>query len=99
MWLSNSSCEEVVVSAWGSGSMVGFEGDKQRKVEKCGKEFGQWEKNVFGNVRLELNHLKKDLVREERVAMVSGNNFRVRQIKKEIEVLQDREATMWAQRS
>ena len=31
--------------------------------------------------------------------MVSRNNFRVRQIKKEIEVLQDREATMWAQRS
>ena len=29
--------------------------------------------------------------------MASGNNFRVRQIKKEIEVLQDREATMWAQ--
>ena len=99
MWLSNSSCEEVVVSAWGSGSMVGFEGDILRKVEKCGKELGQWEKNVFGNVRLELNHLKKDLVREERIAMVSGNNFRVRQIKKEIEVLQDRKATMWAQRS
>ena len=89
----------MVVSAWGSGSMVGFEGDILRKVGKCGKELGQWEKNVFGNVRLELNHLKKDLVREERVAMVSGNNFRVRQIKKEIEVLQDREATMWAQRS
>ena len=69
------------------------------KVEKCGKELGQWEKNVFDNVRMELNRLKKSLAKEERVAMVSGNNFRVRQIKKEIEVLQDREATMWAQRS
>ena len=29
--------------------------------------------------------------------MVSGNNIQVRQIKKEIEVMQDREATMWAQ--
>ena len=99
MWLSNSSCEEVVVLAWGSGNEVGFEGDILRKVEKCGKELGQWEKNVFGNVRLELNHLKKDLAREERATMVSGKNFRVRKIKKEIEVLQDREATMWAQRS
>ena len=79
MWLSNSSCEEVVVSAQGSGCEVGFEGDILRK-EKCGKELGQWEKNVFGNVRLELNHLKKDLAREERAAMVSGNNFKVRQI-------------------
>ena len=99
MWLSNSSCEEVVVSAWGSGCEVGFESDILRKVEKCGKEMGQWEKNVFGNVRLELNRLKKDLAREERATMVSGNNFKVRHIKKEIEVLQDKEAMMWAQRS
>ena len=69
------------------------------KIDKCGKELGIWEKNVFGNVRMELNRLKNPLAKEERVAMVSGNNFRVRQIKKEIEVMQDREATMWAQRS
>ena len=34
----------------------------------------------------------KALTKEERVAMVSGNNYRVGQLKKEIEVLQDREA-------
>ena len=48
---------------------------------------------------MELNRLKKDLAREERAAMVSGNNLKMRHIKKEIEVLQDREAMMWAQRS
>ena len=46
---------------------------------------------------MELNRLKKALDREERSAMVSGNNIRVRQIKKEIEVMQEQEATMWAQ--
>ena len=50
-------------------------------------------------MRVELNRLKKDLAREERAAMVSGNNLKMRHIKKEIEVLQDREAMMWAQRS
>ena len=30
---------------------------------------------------------------------ISGNNFRIRQIKEDIEALQEREATMWAQRS
>ena len=99
MWLSNSNCEEVVVSAWGGGSEIEVEGDILRKVEKCGKELGQWEKNVFGSVRLELSRLKKELAKEERATMVSGKNCRVRQIKKEIKVLQDREATMWAQRS
>ena len=57
MWLSNSSCEEVVVLAWGSGSDGSLVGNILSKVEKCGKELGQWEKNVFGNVRMELNRL------------------------------------------
>ena len=96
MWLSNPGCE-VVCSAWDSRSGVGNEGDILCKVEKYGKELGQREKNVFCNVRMELNHLKKSLAREERATMVSGNNIQVRQIKKEIEVMQDREATMWAQ--
>ncbi|XP_030970111.1 uncharacterized protein LOC115990416 [Quercus lobata] len=99
MWLSNSSCEDVVFSAWGSGSGHGDGGDILRKVERCGKDLGHWEKNVFGNVKMELNRLKKVLAKEERVAMFSGNNFQVRQIKKDIEILQEREATMWAQRS
>ena len=44
-------------------------------METCGKELGRWEKSVFGNVRVELNRLKQVLAKEERAAMVSGNNF------------------------
>ena len=88
-----------MVSAWGNGSEIEVEGEILRKVEKCGKDLVQWEKNVFGNVRLELSRLKKDLAKEERAAMVSENNCRARQIKKEIKVLQDRAAMMWVQRS
>ena len=54
-----------------------------RKLETCGKELGRWEKSVFGNVRVELNRLKQVLAKEERAAMVSGNNFWVRKIKKD----------------
>ena len=82
-----SSCEEVVCLTWASRSGVGNEGDILCKVEKCGKELGVWEKNVFRNVRMELNRLKKALTREERAAMVTGNNILVRQIKKKIEVM------------
>ena len=57
------------------------------------------EQKCVCNVRRELERLKKLLVEVESVAMVSGINFRVRQLKKEIEVLLDRESTMWAQRS
>ena len=47
MWLSNLSCEEVVYSAWGSRSGVRVEGEILNKIEKCGKELCQWEKNVL----------------------------------------------------
>ncbi|XP_075636851.1 uncharacterized protein LOC142609107 [Castanea sativa] len=73
MWLSNSSCEEVVVSAWGSGSEIGVEGDILRKVEKRVKELGQWEKDVFGNVKSELSRLRKEIAKEERIAMGDKN--------------------------
>ena len=75
MWLSNSGCEEVAVSAWDSGSDGSVESNILSKIDKCGKKLGIWEKNVFGNVRVELNRLKKSQAKEERVAMVSGNNF------------------------
>ena len=99
MWLSNTVCEEVVHSAWNSIDGVEVDGEILAKVDKCGKDLSWWDKNVFGNVQMELVCLKKLLDKEERVAMLSGNNFRVRQVKKEIEVLLDKESTMWAQRS
>ena len=55
------------------------------------------EQKCVCNVRRELERLKKLLVEVESVAMVSGINFQVRHLKKEIEVLLDRESTMWAQ--
>ena len=99
MWLSNGGCEEVVFSSWNSGGELGFGGDVLAKVEKYGKDLTWWDKNVFGNVRRELDLLRKLLTKAESEAMISGNNFRVLQLKKEIDILLDRESTMWAQRS
>ncbi|KAK9997075.1 hypothetical protein SO802_021761 [Lithocarpus litseifolius] len=99
MWLSNRGCEEVVFSAWNNGGALGFGGDVLAKVEKCGKDLTWWDKNVFGNVRRELDRLRKLLTKAESEARGSGSNLRVLQLKKEIDVLLDRESTMWAQRS
>ncbi|XP_075636519.1 uncharacterized protein LOC142608713 [Castanea sativa] len=97
MWLSNRECEEVVFSAWNSGGGQRLGGDVLAKVEKCGKELTWWDKNVFGNVRRELDRLRKQLTKAESEAMISGSNLWVLQLKKEIDVLLDRESTMWAQ--
>lgn len=57
------------------------------KIEKCRKDLNWWNKNVFGSVRKELERLRKILPKAKNAAMVSENNDRVRQIKKEIKVL------------
>lgn len=50
-------------------------------------------------MRRDLDRLKRLLAKAELAALTSGNNFWVRQLKSEINVLLDKEATMWAQRS
>ncbi|KAL0004830.1 hypothetical protein SO802_012391 [Lithocarpus litseifolius] len=98
MWLSNPGCSEIVQAIWDGGGSMLEEGILHR-VEKCGKELIWWNKNVFGNVRRELEKLGKLLLKAEEEAIQRGDNTRVRQLKKEIEVWRDKEATMWAQRS
>ena len=66
-------------------------------MERCGKDLAWWNWNIFGNVRLELQRKWKMLVQAELEAMSSGLNFRVRELKHEINILLDREAWMWKQ--
>ena len=68
----------MVFLAWNSGDTLGFEGGVLAKIDKYGKDLTWWNINVFGNIRRELERLKKFLVEAKSVAMVSGNNFRVR---------------------
>ena len=48
-------------------------------------------------MKRELDHLKKNIAKTEIEAMTNGNNFQIREIKRETEVFLDREAIMWAQ--
>ena len=59
----------------------------------------RWNRDVFGKVRHELIKKKELLRKAELVAQASGVNHRVRELNREIGVLMDREARMWAQRS
>ena len=75
MWLSNRGCEEVVFSTRNSGDTLRFEGHVLAKIDKCGKDLSWWNKNVFGNMRRELEHLKKLLVEAESAAMATVITF------------------------
>ena len=69
-----------------------------KKVEACGKDLAWWNKNIFGNVRKELEKKKAQLAQVEREAIVSGVSHRVRELKEHINVLFDKEARLWCQR-
>lgn len=98
MWPSNSRCEKIVQSVWNSTEGASIEVDLVAKVDNCGRDLAWWNQNVFGNLRKELDRLKKLLVQAKSVAVLNGNNHQVRQLKVNINVLLDKEATMWALR-
>ena len=99
MWLSGSRCGEVVEAAW--RSCVSLDPNKEilGKIEKCGKYLSWWNYNVFGNVRRELKKKRDMLAEEEALAMRTGSNVWIKELRREINELLDRETRMWNQRS
>ena len=69
------------------------------KIEKCGKELLKWNKEHFGHVQILLKQRRKELIHAEKEAMQTGHNFRLLELKKEIDSLVDKEQRMWLQRS
>ena len=102
MWLSNEQCGERVKASWRAneeGILGGTIGNSIiTKVEKYGKGLKWWNRNCFGSVRRELEKKKKLLTQAKIQAQRSGCN-QVKELKAKINILIDREARMWSQRS
>lgn len=99
MWLSNNRSGKIVQVAWNFVCDQSGERDMLMKVEKCGKDLLWWNQNCFGNVRKELEKKMPLLIWAEREAMFSRKNFRVRELKLEINAHLDKEARMCSQHS
>ena len=99
MWLADRGCTEIVEAVWASPDEAEPAVKVIRKIKKCGKELHAWNRTHFGNVRSELKKKRKQLIEAEREAMRTGLNFRIRELKKEICDLEDRENRLWFQRS
>ena len=81
-------------AAWRNGEV----GDILKKIEKCSKDLGWWEKIVLG--MLGKNWRKKKLpTKVEAEAIRMGDNSWLRELKVEIHVLMDKETRLWSQRS
>ena len=91
MWLSDRGCSDIVEAVWLSREDGEVHDHVIRKIEKCGKELRVWNQNCFGNVRMVLSQKRKELKEAEMGAMRSWNNQQVRESKKEIAELVDKE--------
>ena len=70
-----------------------------RKIQICGEALLKWSKTSFGSVKRELKEKRKLLSKAELATSRGGDINRVRVLEHEINLLMDREAQMWSQRS
>ena len=98
MWILDPGCRETITKAWdcaldGTPMFVA-----SQKLKKCMKGLKDWSHDHFGNVQKSIKQLKDRLWRAEEVSARSGN-YEVTQMKKELNILVDKEEQMWQQRS
>ena len=99
MWLSDERCAEIMEASWSSSQYKTNDSSILKRVETCGKNLAWWNRNIFGNERKELDKKRSLLIQAESAALKSGQNHRVCELTKQINVLLDREAQLWCQRS
>ena len=99
MWLTEKGCTDTIQAVWAVSDSTDPGTKVIKKIEKCGVELKKWSLKSFGSVRKELERKKKEIVQAEQEAMRTGQNFRVRELMRELNILMDKEARMWLQRS
>ena len=99
IWLADKGCSDTVLTEWCREDMdiPGF--DVTHKIDRCGKALTFWSRTCFGNVRKDLLNKRKLLARAKFDALFSGVNFRVRELRMEVNDLLDKETRLWLQRS
>ena len=99
MWMTDKGCGETIEAVWSENNFEPWDTRVLKKIDKCGQELLCWSKRHFGNVRLELEKKRKELKQAERLSVRTGNSDRMRALESEINLLLDKEAQMWRQRS
>ena len=99
MWLAEKGCAETIQAVWAVQDSADPGIRVIKKIERCGVELKKWSMKSFGSIRRELELKKKEIVKAEKEAMRFGQNFRVKELMLELNILMDKEARMWLQRS
>ena len=87
MWLLDPSCGETVEEVWCNTRELNPSLVILKKAAKCEKALTWWNKHNFGHMRRELEIKRRQLALVEIEAMESGNNFRIRSLRMELNML------------
>lgn len=74
MWFSDESCVETVEASWSSPTHGTSDCSILKRVDTCGRDIAWWNRNIFGNVKKDLEKKRALLIQAERVAQESGQN-------------------------
>ena len=99
MWMTDKGCGETIEAMWTENSLEPWDTRVLKKIDKCGHELLRWSKRHFGNVRRELEKRRKELQQAKRFSVWTGDSRLMRVLESEINMLLDKEAQMWRQRS
>ena len=99
MWMTDKGCGETIEAMWIENSLEPWDTRVLKNIDKCGHELLHWSKRHFGNVRRELEKKRKELQQAKRFSVWTGDSRRMRVLELEINMLLDKEAQMWRQRS
>ena len=61
MWQKDSSCEEIVISAWEEASTTSSNFPIVKCLDNCSIKLEMWNKSVFGHLGNNLTRLQKHL--------------------------------------
>jgi hypothetical protein len=99
MWESHDEFSPMMSNAWQAEGVATNLRDLQRKLHVVSDQLGHWDKNTFGNVRLELSNLNKELDRLQSEPGRLGPSHAEIKVTDRIVELNHREEVMWQQRS
>ena len=99
IWLADRGCSDTVLRAW----EIQQEGTPMfkvsKKLKKCKKMLKSWSKDHFGNVKRQIAKTKESLWKAEEEAAKGGNYGSVIHLRRELNILLDKESRMWRQRA
>lgn len=92
VWLQHEGCRDVIHKAWNDLSHPNAWENLNRKIKNCSAALGQWDCDVFGNIRKDIK------ITEEDIRNCNLGSVRMALLKK-LGDLRKKEEILWAQRA